>query len=512
MNLKVNRENLSVSEKIYDSSQEQSVELDYILPDYYQDIFKMIKCTASPSVTTYGINGDTLSYELIADVKFLYCSEKDNSLHCITQRLTWNKSVNLGGSVSNPVVTICPKSEHINCRVVNKRRLDMRGAVSIKIRVSGEAKQEAVCDVMGMSMQTKKIPVDYMAKKIIKSKNITVNEDIELGETKPAIISIISTDVKLSDIENKVIANKLVVKGEAAVKLLYTCEGGIESMSFTMPYSQIIDMEGLDESYTVSVNTECLMQDITAAADSKGDNKTIRAELKLCIKCCAYKTITIELVSDLYSTAYLCEHACSDLAVEQPPQTICETFQNKIILKNDENDISKVYDVRCDTKNINVRIDKENKTVCVSGMLMFMALVQGESSMPYAIEKESAFEHEIKCDKITENSTADIHIASVDCVYTLTDSDGISVKADVKICGELYSSAFVRAVTDVNVDDSVKITRDGDYALKLYYGVKDENVWNIAKKYCTSVKAVIEENSLDGECLSCDGMLLIPIV
>jgi len=42
MSLKINRENLSVSEKIYDGSQEQSVELDYILPDYYHDIFKMI--------------------------------------------------------------------------------------------------------------------------------------------------------------------------------------------------------------------------------------------------------------------------------------------------------------------------------------------------------------------------------------------------------------------------------------------------------------------------------------
>ena len=44
MDLKINREMLSVSEKIYDGVQEQSVELDYILPDYYPDIFKLIKC------------------------------------------------------------------------------------------------------------------------------------------------------------------------------------------------------------------------------------------------------------------------------------------------------------------------------------------------------------------------------------------------------------------------------------------------------------------------------------
>ncbi len=512
MNLKINRENLSVNERIYDGSQEQSVELDYILPDYHQDIFKMIKCSVSPSVTSYGMNGDTLNYELTAEVKFIYVSEKDNNLHCITQRLVYNKSVNVGDNTGNPVISICPKTDYINCRVVNKRRIDMRGAVSVKIKVCGDSKQEAVCDISGMNVQTKKIPVEYMAKKIVKSKNITVNEDINLGESKPAVADIISADVRISDTENKIIANKLVVKGEVEVKLLYSCDDGLENMSFNMPFSQIIDMEGLDEGYMTSVKTEKIMQDFTVVSDSNGENKMIKAELRLCIKCCAYRTITVELVSDLYSTAYPCEYASSELAIEQPPCEICEKFQNKILLQSDENDIECVYDVRCDTKNINVHIDRESKTIHVSGMLMFMALVRGENGMPYAIEKESAFEHEIKCDSITENSTTDLRIASVDCTYTLTDSNGISVKADVKICAELYSSSSCKVVTDVSVDDSVKITRDGDYALKLYYGVKDENVWNIAKKYCTSVNAIIEENSLDGDCLKEDGMLLIPIV
>ncbi|MBE6845278.1 MAG: DUF3794 domain-containing protein [Ruminococcus sp.] len=512
MNLKINRESLSVSEKIYDGSQEQSVELDYILPDYYQDIFKMVKCTVYPSVTSYGINGETLTYELIADVKFLYCSEKNDTLHCINQRLTYSKSVNLGDRINNPVISICPKTDHINCRVVNKRRVDMRGAVSIRIKVCGESKQEAICDVTGMNMQTKKFPVEYMAKKINKTKNIILNENIELGDSKPPVISIIHMDVSLSEPEKKIIANKLVVKGDADIKILYTCTDGMETMNFSVPYSQIIDMEGLDESYFTSVKVEKIMEDISAASDSNDDNKLIKCEIKLNIVCCAYKTITVELVSDLYSTAYPCEHAVSKLAIEQPPMIICEKFQSKALLQNDENNILCVYDVRCDTKNINVRIDSKDKTINISGMLMFMALIKNESNAPSAIEKEAAFEYSISCDKITQNSTADIKIDSVDCTYTLTDSDGIAVKADIKICGELYSSSFYQAVTDVSVDDSRKITRDGDYALKLYYGVRDENVWNIAKKYCTSVNAIIEENSLDTECLSDDGMLLIPIV
>jgi len=44
MDFKVNREILAANEVIFDSVQEQSVELDCILPDYYPDIFRLIKC------------------------------------------------------------------------------------------------------------------------------------------------------------------------------------------------------------------------------------------------------------------------------------------------------------------------------------------------------------------------------------------------------------------------------------------------------------------------------------
>ena len=58
----------------------------------------------------------------------------------------------------------------------------------------------------------------------------------------------------------------------------------------------------------------------------------------------------------------------------------------------------------------------------------------------------------------------------------------------------------------------MKKVRDGDYALKLYYGVENEEIWDIAKRYSTSVDAIMEENDLYSERLEQNGMLLIPIV
>ena len=512
MDLKINREMLSVSEKIYDGVQEQSVELDYILPDYYPDIFKLIKCCIVPTIISSNINGDSLTYELLADVKILYCSEKDNKLQCINQKMTYSKTVQMGANVNKPMVSLIPKADHINCRVVNQRRIDMRGAVSIKVKITGETTQEVICDIFGMNAQMKKIPVEYAAKKIIENKTITVNEDVELNMSKPSVSGIVRSDVILSEPDKKIISNKLVVKGDAEVKVLYTCSDGMETMNFSVPYSQIVDMEGLDENYDCSVNLRLVSCDIIANTNSDGENKLLKCELKIGIRCRAIKTVPVQLVADAYSTSYPCEYASSKFMIDQPPVSVNEIFQNKTSIENDDGTIACVYDVWSTVKNINIQINSEERSLKISGMLCFSIMIKNENNFPAILEKEEAFEHVVENDKITENSLAEINVEPLGCTYTLTSSNGLSIKTDIRVIGDLFTSSICEALTDVKFDDTVKITRDGDYALKLYYGVENEDVWNIAKKYCTSVNAIMEENSLDSDRLTDNGMLLIPIV
>ncbi len=511
MDLKINREMLTVSESIYDGLQEQSVELDYILPDYYPDIFKMVKCCITPSIVSYGINGDSLSYELLADVKILYCSENSSTLQCINQKMTFNKSLTLSQAVEKPIISLTPKTDHINCRVVNQRRIDMRGAVSVKIKIIGEKNQEVISDIFGMNSQIKKKPVEFAAKKIHAFKSLSVADDFELNASNQSIVSIIRTSAVLEISDKKIIANKLVIKGDAKINVLYSCENGLETMKFPLPFSQIVDMEGLDESFVCNIKTDVVSCDITTAPDSNGESRIMKCEVRINLICNAVKTLNTELVTDVYSTSYPCEFASYKLKIRQSPVEICETFQQNITLENDSGSVESVYDVWCTPKNINTSINTDEKCLVISGMTDFCVMVKNENGMPSIIEKAEAFEHKIPVN-CSETSSINIDITACDCSYTIVSSDNISIKAELKITGTLSPAAVYDAITEVNFDDTVKKVRDGDYALKLYYGIEGEDIWEIAKRYSTSVRAIMEENELDSEQLSNNGMLLIPIV
>lgn len=127
-------------------------------------------------------------------------------------------------------------------------------------------------------------------------------------------------------------------------------------------------------------------------------------------------------------------------------------------------------------------------------------------------EKDCAFEETAELDDIPENSVINAEINASDVSYNISSDNVLTAKAELSARIFVSASASIKALTDIVIDDSVKKERDGDYAIKLYYGVENEEVWSIAKRYSTSVTAVMEENEIAGERLENGGMLLIPIV
>ena len=285
MELKLNRETVPAAEVIFDGVQEQSVELDYILPDYCPDIFRLIRCDTSPVITEWSVSGDRLTYELRCDIHILYCGEDGSEVQSVDQHRSFTKTVELGRSPVSPQVRLTPKTDHVNFRAVNKRRLDLRGAVSVKISVTGQQEQQVVSDAEGMNIQLKRRNVEFAASRLSAEKNVRIEEEMELSAAQPDISGILRCSCTAAECEVKLISGKLLAKGEADVELLYRGGGNVETMSFSLGYSQIIDVEGLDDSFGCTVTAEVVSCDAAPVSDKEGNNRMVRCETELRLCC-----------------------------------------------------------------------------------------------------------------------------------------------------------------------------------------------------------------------------------
>lgn len=491
--------------------QEQGVELDYVLPDYYPDVCKLVKCFLTPTVQSEHLSGDRLSYELRAEVRILYCSEESNVLQCVTQTLLFSRTAELsaGGEVS---VELTPCVDYVNCRAVSRRRLDVRGAVTVKIKTTRCQSQEVLTDAAGKGMQLRRLPVQYPAKNLTVSQSIILSEELQLGNAQPAILHIVRCDARTSDVSQKRVSGRVMVQGNLQLQMLYACEregdGSLEPLSFTLPFSQLLDTDEIAELDECIMNCQVVSCEMKPCADGNGDVRALRCEAELRVQCTAVRMETVQVISDAFSTEHPCQTKTTELLVSGMPMAVSQMQVCNTKLACTDGELDCVYDAWCEVRSLTQEIDGQ-ELVC-SGMLCWNVLVRESGGVPRLLEQEEAFEHRFEQWTLGSADQLSITARAENCAYTLTGAEEVSLKAELHLDGTITHIEKISVLSAVEVEENS--LQPHDFALKLYYGRTGEPVWDIAKRCHTSVEAIMEENELSQDVLTDAGMLLIPIV
>ena len=112
MELELNKEPVFVSEVVFDGQTEQGVEFDYVLPDYYPDIFKILKCTLTPGIASYNVSGTQLYVDGVVYIKVMYLSENSSDIHCVEHKYTYSKTIDMVRSGDKLAVSVIPKADY----------------------------------------------------------------------------------------------------------------------------------------------------------------------------------------------------------------------------------------------------------------------------------------------------------------------------------------------------------------------------------------------------------------
>lgn len=503
--LHVSKKTLIQTVTALDTSFEQSVEKDFVLPDYCPDVFRILKCKVCPRVVSQSINGDRLTIDTDAVIRVLYLSENSGRINLLEHKLSFSKTLDLG-NCTGPIVRSDARLDYVNCRVVNQRRVDIRGAYTVRVKVTGECRKNFITDADGCGIQLKKIQTAYPAQRLTASKRITVIEELELGGAKPPVGAVLMSECRIERKEEKIIQGKLITKGDADIEMVYTpaedSGGTVETMRFSLPFSQVIDIDGIDESFEVGIENVSACCNIMPRAE---DANRLECELMMLINCTAVRYESCDAVTDAFSTLYPCETSAADCGMVGTPKRYEETFTASGVLGYSDGELGSLCSVRCEADNISVRSGEDRSVI--SGSLIISALGTNSDGAAVYLENESPFEFTAEGVSITE---ADVNVRS--CSYHLTNENTAEVKAEVSVCSTVSEDRPISPLGDITVDTSEQIKCSGRCAVKLCRVEAGEDLWEIAKRCRTSMTAIIEENELTSDKTEESGMLLIPLI
>lgn len=514
MDFSVIRQPVSVNEVVYDGQVEQGVEFDYILPDFYPDIFSIVKCTMKPKISSYNVSGDKLICDGVVSISVLYLSENSNDINCVEHRYTYSKTVDLPKICDEAGVSIVPKMDYCTCRAVSGRRIDVRGAVSFKIKVSSEKAVEIITDAEGCGVQLKKTPVVYSGKRISVHKQYVAREEIEADEIKGNVKNIVSVDTSCVVNESKVVSDKVVLKGEARLKAVYTYEENGKTdfgvLEADIPLSQIADADGISEKHICYAQFRVLSCDLIVKQKSDNGGTIFSCELTVLSTVNASCEDTVYPVTDMYSTDYESSYSTMQLKTETSPRYISQQQTLRESITCADSSPESVVDCSCELSNI-VCKGRSSDELIICGQALYTCIVKKENGVPAFVEKTAPFELAIPVSGLDGDSNIEPYLQVASVSYSIDSEGRIDVRANVLVQGCLYQSVTVDIIKEMAVDESMCKEKQTDYLLKLYFAQKNEPVWDIAKRYNTSAAAILSENCME-EGDTADGVLLIPIV
>ncbi|HBT63621.1 MAG TPA: hypothetical protein DEB10_03025, partial [Ruminococcaceae bacterium] len=423
----------------------------------------------------------------------------------ITKPFTSTFSVKSGAV--NPVIRVTAKTEYVNCRAVSPRRLDVHGAFTVKLKMTAEGGEEVVSTINGDTMYTRKNVVTYSVPVMSAEKNFTVSEVLELGENQPAAEVLIRSECVPVLSDCKIMTNKAIIKGELHISNLYTSDvttGEARKTRHEIPFSQIIDIEGIDEEWQCDIRPDVISRDIHISSNQNGEGRLLEVNIKMTTAVDCYKTGMCEIVSDAYSSScpVMLERKRIDtshlMAIHRDASTIRETFD----LPSDG--VTNIIDVWCDVSPISERC--EGGISHIAGRLMIYMLAKDGEGIISFYERPADFnlEYDDNCTSVS----SDMAITSVD--YNMVGAEQLEIRAQMDVVRRCFSDDSMVAVSSVMVDENAAFPNE-KAALKIYYANSGESIWEVAKACHTSMDAVMEENALSGDVLTKDTMLLVPL-
>lgn len=502
MDWKLTHETLCRNETVWEGTAEQGYALDYLLPDYCSGIFKLLKCFALPVVTGKVVVGDKLTLDGTVQLRLLYIGEEDHRIAAVTQSVPFTKTVDLPRSCNNAAVSVNASGGSVSCRVVNAKRVDIHGSVLMPISVTEQQTFTALTDVQGQGVQTRStaLKIDGSCKHA--EKQFTLQEEWEAAAYDGAAVLDLRGSAVIT--EHKLLAGKAIIKGEAQVHILLSMpDGSLTAWQQSLPFSQIIDVNGLSEEDQPLFSVELL--GIEAEQSGSGEDAIIGIAMQLRVTCTAYESREVALLTDAYSVCYPCELQRMPVNLTRLDRVLSERETAHLGLSLDSVTAVSVADVLCDIAGVQTSVTPQGVSLAIA----VRALVIGidDNGLPFAVEQTVTHQMELPCE-LTDAHRCRPEVTLTASSFSVSDQR-VDLRLSIAVTGSITYHYQIEAIDALRVDEENRLP-ENDAGLVLYFAKEGESVWEIAKAYRSEVSGITAENALEGDTLDADRVLLIP--
>ena len=502
MKLELNRTHLTGYETVLDTTVFQEETLETIVPDANPDILRLVDTQGKVLLKSREVMDGRVTLTGTARLTVLYQPEGRTGPCRLEVSIPFSVSAEARNLNSGCLVVAVPRIAGADTRTMNPRKILTRVEVAIAIRVYASEKRVLSSGATAEDGSVEQLKHSHRPCLVtaVQEKQISFEDDLTIPAGRPAAEELISSRVELECREAKLIGNKLIFKGEAAVRLLYRpVGGGLDAADFTLPFSQIAEVIGVGENGVCHVN-----MGLTAADFSLGaDGRTISAMLSMLGQAVVQEERETELLADLYSTGcrVQVEQAVYDYRVLRMAGTGRQSVRQLI---ETGLSVQSVVDAYCLVGQMTKKREGTRLNLCAE--LIITAVCMTEDREYCAMSRRV----EVSCPvEIPEEYDCRFDCRYVEMLATPT-ADGVELRFQMEfpyLCTQMTQGTIVK---EVHVSEESEDGAEIRPSIVLRVLQSGECLWDVAKRYGTTMGDIIRANELEHERPAEGTLLLIP--
>lgn len=506
MELNLHRRSVAACELLLDTAAEHPIECDVLLPDYCPDIVRVLCCQVQSAVTDCSVRKTTFTVDGMAVVKLCYVGEV-GGVRKTEYKIPFSKSFELKNEPVRPIWSVTCEQGHTNCRAVSRRRIDVRGVIMLHVKLFDAAQQQAVDSVEGMGVQLRSCEESASDLTGQMQRQFSVAELLTPAVGKSPAIEIVRAECRPMVQESRVMASRVLLKGELMVHLLYKTDpetGMLETADYSLPLSQVIEGDNLDDDMQCEAQLSCIS--VECAPEEMGQDGELRLEVQLSAVMRFFRPIVLAGATDSYSTLYPTQNTLSKLRVPKS----CTALSERAGVRTEAEaaqDVTALLDVWASPFGQTTHM--EDGMMVVSGQLRFTALVATEELGADCITHTCEMSMKLPCKSDMSELMSDMTVLAVS--GTLSQGK-LMLGCELLLSGMLIEFEMKSLLTDLMVDESNPRKIDPLLGLMIYYATAGEHIWDISKRFGSLPAQIMADNELTEELLEADMPLMIPTV
>lgn len=507
------KENIHMNQIKKSINTQITLEDDFNVPDIKADIDYIITDDANVSMDNIKVLEGRVLVKGRLDFKLLYSTLDSSLMQQMSGYIPIDETINTDGIKDDDCVSIKYDLDDINIGVINSRKISVKALITFTIQSENIYDIETATDMNGEDIFYQKNSIDITQIAECKKDIYRIKEEIELPNSHPEISEFLWDATKLRNISTKLSDNALLLSGEINTCIIYQGNDSPSILWFeeTIPFSGSIPLGNVDESMVPDIEVTMSSKNVNIKADSDGEERVIEFDIVLDLNIKVYKEVTLNYLSDIYSTKCQLNPSFDNVIYNQlimKNASKCK-ITDKLKIDMDKGHLLQICGCEGEVKAEDLSI--VDGGIKVEGVVIVNLLgITDNDKVPMLVVKEVVpFTHTIEARGTTENSLIYIRPVLEQLSTAMNNGNEIEVKAVASLDTLVLGTFSTNIITDITEEPKDLERLQAMPGLMGYKVKPGDTLFSIAKQFYTTTKDIKEVNGLTSDNISNEDFLLI---